>query len=179
MCIAFVHPFDGRTFVYDCTTQLWHERESLGFGAWRPAAIVEAYGKQIVVDSRSGKIGYLDPETMSEFGDPQRMSWTYAPVYAENKLALHRRFELVLNSGYGLLTGQGSDPLVTLEISDDGGETFETVETKSLGLRGKYGWQVDWDMLGSSAQRVYRVSISDPVPILAVDTLLDADGARF
>jgi hypothetical protein len=179
MFIAFIHPFDSRTFVYDCTVQQWHERESLDFGAWRPAAIVECYGRHIVVDSRSGKIGYLDPTAMEEFGDPQRMSWTYQAVYAENKTAVHRRFELVCNTGYGLLTGQGSDPLATLEVSDDGGETFRTLPTKSLGLRGKYQSRVCWEKLGSSKQRVYRVTITDPIPVMTVDTVLDAEGARF
>ena len=178
MFIAWIFPFDGRAFVYDCSTQQWHERESFGADYWRPAEIVECYGKQVVVDSISGKIGYIDTEAMTEFGDPQSMSWTYQAVYAENRLAVHRRFELVVNSGHGLLTGQGSNPVVTLEISDDGGETFRTLPTKSLGLRGKYGATVYWDQLGSARQRVYRVSISDPIPVMTVDTILTADGAR-
>ncbi len=178
MFIAFVHPFDGRTFVYDCSTQEWHERASLNIGAWRASEIVECYGKQMVLDSQSGKLGYISPASMTEFDSPQVMSWTYQAVYAENKLALHRRFELVVNAGHGLLTGQGSDPLVTLQISDDGGETFRTLPTKSLGLRGKYSARVFWDGLGSARQRVYRVSISDPIPVMTVDTILDADGAR-
>lgn len=179
MFIAFVHPFDGRTFVYNCTTQLWHERESYGYGAWRPCDIVECYGKQVVIDSRSGKLGYLDPTCKDEFGDPLILSFTTQAVYAENKIIVHRRLEMVCNSGSGLLIGQGSDPLVTLEVSDDGGNTWTTIETKSMGLRGHYNEPVEWDMLGSSTQRVHRFTVSDPIPVMTVDLQLDAEGARF
>lgn len=179
MFIAFIFPFDGRTFCYDCTTQQWHERESLDFDYWRPADIVDCYDKQVVVDSQSGKIGYLDLQAMTDFDEPQRMSFTCAPVYAENKLAIHRRIEMICNVGHGLLTGQGSDPLVTLEISDDGGETYRTLPTRSLGIRGKYAAKVFWDMLGSAAQRVYRFTITDPIPAMVADIQLDAQGARW
>lgn len=177
MFIAFILPFDGRTFVYNCTNQQWHERESYSYGAWRPTEIVECYGKQVVIDSRSGKIGCIDTAAKAEFSDPQVMSFTTQAVYAKNDLAIHRKLEMVLNSGHGLLTGQGSDPQVTLEISDDGGNTYTTIETKSLGLRGRYDDPVSWDMLGSARQRVYRFSISDPVPVMTVDLQLTADGA--
>jgi hypothetical protein len=179
MMIAFIFSFDDRTLVYDCTVQQWHERESFGLGAWRPAEIVDCYGKQLVIDTESGKLGYLDATAMTEFDEAQRMSWTFQAVYAENRLALHRSLEIVVNVGHGLLSGQGSDPLITLEVSDDGGNTFRTLPTKSLGLRGNYSARVKWDQLGSSTQRVYRMSITDPVPVMTVAAVLIADGARF
>jgi hypothetical protein len=177
--VAFTFPFAGRTLVYDATTTEWHERESLGYGRWRPNVLIEAYGKTLACDSESGKVGILDPDTHEEWGEPQRVSFTFASVYAEGNRASHRRFELGVNTGYGLLAGQGSDPLATLYLSDDGGETFRAMPTRSLGLRGKYQSRVVWWRLGSSRDRVYRVDITDPIPVFVVNAALEGQGMRL
>lgn len=175
--IAWTFPFANRTIVYDCTTDQWHDRESLGLGRWRANLIVRAYGQQLVGDSQSGRIGILDPDTHEEWGEPQRVEWTYQPVYGENRRVSHQRFELVLNVGSGVTSGQGQNPLATLKISDDGGNTFRALPTRSLGEIGKYKTTVDWWKLGSAKQRVYRVEITDPVPLYIADTQVLATGA--
>lgn len=176
---ALTFPMSGRTFVYDAATQEWHERESLGYGRWRPNVIVEAYGMQIVGDSESGKLGILDPDTHEEWGEPQRVEWTYQGVYAEHNRASHIRFELVLNSGHGVTVGQGENPLATLKVSDDGGETFRTLPTRSLGKLGHYQSRTQWWRLGSSRDRVYKVEVTDPVPLYVIDTQLLVNGGRL
>ncbi|HEU4611532.1 MAG TPA: hypothetical protein VFS15_05625 [Kofleriaceae bacterium] len=176
--VAFTFPFEGRTLVVDFTTGEWHERESLGYSRWRPNCIVQAYGKQIVGDSETGKLGILDPDTHEEWGEPQRVEWTYQPVYAERRRVLHQRLELVLNTGHGVTTGQGQNPLATLKVSDDGGETWRALPTRSLGEIGKYKTRAQWWRLGSARERVYRVEVTDPVPLYVTDTQLDAVGAR-
>lgn len=177
--IAFTFPFAGRTVVYDADVGEWHDRESLGYGRWRANCIVEAYGMQLVGDSESGKIGILDPDTHEEFGEPQRVEFTYAPIYAERNRFSHRRFELVLNTGHGVTTGQGQNPLATLKVSDDGGETFRTLPTRSLGEIGKYKTRAQWWNLGSARERVCKIEITDPVPLYITDTQIEADGARL
>lgn len=176
---ALTFPMEGRTLVYDATTREWHERESLGYDRWRPNCIVQAYGKQLVGDSESGKVGILDPDTHEEWGEAQRVEWTYQGVYAEHNRASHVRFELVMNTGHGVTTGQGQNPLATLKVSDDGGEVFRTLPTQSLGKLGKYQTRTAWWRLGSSRDRVYRVEITDPVPLYVVDTQLLVKGGRL
>lgn len=180
--IAFTFPSAGRTFVLDLTTGEWHERESqvgsASVGSWRVQAITQAYGKQIVGDRLSGKIGYLDPDTRTEWGETQVMTWTYQPVYAEAMKASHRRLEIGLTAGQGLASGQGEDPLLTLYVSDDGGNTFRARPTRSIGAMGQYRKRVVYWNLGESSQRVYRCRVSDPVRLFTLDTQLDADGVR-
>lgn len=177
--IAWVFPFAARTIVYDCTTQQWHERDSLGFGAWRVSHIIEAFGGQLVGDRVSGKVGFLDGDTFDEFGEPQRVRWTYQSVYAEGERAQHNRLSLGLNVGNGLTTGQGSNPLATLKISDDGGNVFRTHTTRSLGAQGQYQKTVDWWKLGQSRDRVYSIDVTDPVQLFVFATQLYATGARL
>jgi hypothetical protein len=180
--IAWTFPNAGRTLVLDLNTQEWAERESrigtVSIGRWRPAFIIEAYGKQIVGDSQSGKLGILDPNTHEEWGEPQVVEFTFQPIYASGKSATHRSFELGVASGQGTATGQGSNPLCTLYVSDDGGNTFRAKQTRELGRLGQYRRRVRWFGLGSSSQRVNRIQISDPVPVMVLDAQYDAEGAR-
>lgn len=178
--VAFTFRNAARTFVFDANTLQWHDRAStvngVPLGYWRPAFVVEAWGKQIVGDSQSGKIGVLDPDTHTEFGDPQTVSVTFQPVYAANNLILHRRFELVVTSGQG---APGAHPQCTLHVSDDGGNTFATLATRDMGGEGAYNARLAWWALGSSRQRVYRAQFADPVRAFVLDAQLMADGARL
>ena len=82
------------------------------------------------------------------------------------------------------LTGVGSykvkDPLylnpeITLEWSDDGGITWSNAHSKPLSRAGEYRQMKYWDRLGRSRDRVFRVSISDPVKVILVDAWIDFD----
>lgn len=180
--VAFTFPDAGRTLVIDLNTGEWHERESriatISINRWRPSCIAQAWGKQIVGDSQSGKLGILDPDTHTEWGEPQVMSWTYSPVYAQGVRVLHRRLEIGLVAGQGTTTGQGADPLITLHVSDDGGNTWRARPTRETGKIGEYRRRIQWFSLGSARDRVYRCDLSDPVRTLVLDTQIDADGAR-
>ena len=72
-------------------------------------------------------------------------------------------FELIMETGVGLVSGQGSDPLILLSFSDDGGKTWSTEMPATIGEAGEFQWQVRWDCLGSFYERILRVKISDPV----------------
>jgi hypothetical protein len=181
--VAFSFASAGRTLVFDMTTGEWAERESLtaagvSLGAWRVQAIIDAYGKTLVGDRTSGKIGLLDPDTYEEWGDPQVMSWTYPTVYAQGARASHRSIEFGFTGGQGTATGQGQDPKLTLFMSDDGGNEFRARGTKSLGVMGAYQTVLRFDNNGESKNRVYRGQMSDPVRMFALDTQLDVEGAR-
>ncbi len=177
--IAFTFGNDGRTLVLDVTTGEWAERDSIidtvPLNRWRVSAIFQCYGKQIVLDSTSGKIGILDPDTHEEWGEPQRLEFTFQPVYSRKKRLFHRRFELDVGAGVGTATGQGVNPLATLHVSDDNGNTWRSRDVRSLGAMGNYTARLHWDGLGSARERVYRIAMSDPVQSFTADALLFAD----
>lgn len=166
-------------FVFDATTSEWAERETYGADTWNMKHHAQAFGLELVGDATSNKIGYFSPTTYSEFGAIQRMEWTYQPVYAEGRRAFHDRLEIVLEAGVGLTTGQGSDPQIMLDKSDDGGKTWQSLPNRSLGGIGEYSDRVVWHNLGSSRQRVYRCAVSDPVRVTLSDTLLEVRGGRL
>lgn len=177
--LFYVLSFPDGAYVLDATTGEWHERQTYGEDTWLLRYHAQAFGKELVGDSNSNKIGFFDPRTYSEFGGIQRMEWTYQPVYAESRTAVHQRLEVVLRGGQGLTVGQGSDPEIMMDFSDDGGQTWISMPNRSLGPLGEYDTQVVWHALGSSKQRVYRCAVTDPIEVVVVDTQLEVQGGRL
>lgn len=175
----YVLSFEEGCWVYDATTNEWHERSSYPNTYYRYQTQATAYGRVWVGDAYDFYVRELDPEAYGEPGSiPQVMQWTYQPVYAENKRAFHERIEVVMDVGVGTTTGQGSDPEIMCEYSDDGGRTWTALPAKSIGPLGSYQQRVFWTGLGSARQRVYRMSVSDPVKVAVTDTVLDVRGGR-
>lgn len=174
----YVLNFSTGCWVYDVTSDKWHERASYPNDYYRWQTHAVAYGQQYVGDAYSDVVGYFDPDVYVESGSTQIMSWTYQPVYADNRRAFHSRLEVVLETGVGLTSGQGSDPEIMLECSDDGGRTWRSFPNRRIGRIGEYSWRVVWHALGSARQRVYRMSVSDPVKVVVSETTLEVVGGR-
>lgn len=151
------------TFCYDIATQLWHQRKSYGLEYWRPIFILRAFNKHLVGDSLTPRIGELDPDTFTEWGDVLRSSATAPIISSDNKRMFFPRVELKFESGVGLVSGQGSDPQVMLRWSDDRGKTWSSEHWRSLGEIGDYNHRSIWNRGGQSRGRVYEYAITDPV----------------
>jgi hypothetical protein len=178
--LFYVLSFFEGTFVYDATTQEWHERESYGYDYWRAQTHAQIFGLELVGDITTNKIGFLTRDVYSEWGDTQRMEWTYQPIYADGRRAFHKRLEIMADMGVGLTTGQGSDPQMMLDYSDDGGVTFKSMPNRSLGAIGRYTDRITWQALGSSrVGRVYRGAVSDPVKVILRDTQAEVEGGKW
>jgi hypothetical protein len=76
---------------------------------------------------------------------------------------------------------QGSDPQVMLRWSDDGGHTWSNEHWASIGKIGEYYRRVFWRRLGMTLKlrdRVYEVSMTDPVKIAILGAELHASGTN-
>lgn len=168
-------------FSFDVVTQSWAERNTYQEDTWNWCNPVSFAGKILVGSTTSNVIAELDPEVYDDLGDTQRMEWTYQPVYAEASRVFFDRIEIVCEVGVGLTSGQGSDPLMMLSFSDNGGKTWTNLPSRSLGAIGEYSARVHWESLGSCASahgRVFRAAISDPVRATILDTILHHRGGR-
>lgn len=171
-------PTEGHTWVLDVTTGEWHERESFGADYWKPICAVPVYNKIFVQHSSTGNIGYLDTDTYTEMSDgggagTLRSEWTYGSVYDSGRRTFHSNLSVLVETGVGLTSGQGSDPEIMLDVSDDGGRTWRAMTNKKMGEIGQYRKRVQWPRLGSSRDRVYRNAVSDPVKVTVSDAQLE------
>jgi hypothetical protein len=102
------------------------------------------------------------PSTTTYVRTPRRLR--RAPhLSKENTRLFYSQFQLDLEPGLGLVTGQGSDPLIMLRWSDDGGHTWSNIRTVSAGKMGKFGHRAIWRRLGQGRDRIFEVTVSDPI----------------
>lgn len=157
------------TWIYDISTSLWHERESWdrnnnSLGRWRGSCVSNLYNKVLVGDAFSGQIGFLDNTVSTEFGNTVRVLMVGPQIHEDRKRMFISRFELDIESGVGAAIDPGSNPQVMLDWSDDGGRTFGLSQPwQSMGKIGQYRQRLRWLRQGQSRNRMYRVTISDPV----------------
>lgn len=163
-------PTAGRTFVYPEGGE-WFELSSGTLGGRNIASShAFAFRKNLVGDSTSGNIYELDPDTYDENGAAIVRTRDSAPLHgglfgAPGKTLTMNRFELIMETGVGLVSGQGSDPVIMLSFSDDGGKTFsaESWGECDVGTLGDFIFKVQWFVLGSFESRIIRIQTSDPV----------------
>lgn len=157
------------TLVYDLTTEQWHERAYLSaegvYEQHRGSCGVFAFGKQLVGDRENGNIYQLDMNTYTDNGDAILRERIYTHLSNEGKYMRFKSLEIGFETGVGLQNGQGSNPLVALQLSKDGAKTWSTTFTTTIGAVGQYQTSVMFNRLGVARQMTFRIKISDPVKI--------------
>jgi len=173
-------PAAGYTFVYDITTQLWHERWSgtqLTHAKWNVTTLV-SWNSVIYAGYTDGQVGILDLDTFDELGNAIRSAAMTPPLYNDGKRAEVPVLELECELGVGLSAGQGSDPQIMVRWSDDGGATFSNQREAALGLMGDRIDRAIVRRMGLFRQREYEFSISDPVKRCFYGYRFEAVGAN-
>jgi hypothetical protein len=167
-------PTGNATWVYDATTQLWHERgyrdPATGMlGRHRANCYVFAFGRHYVGDYQSGAIYELDDQTYTDNGEALVLEAILPVLFdGENAALIEQKwFLLECETGVGLDGGlePGRDPQVLLFLSQDGGHLYEPAPPRSLGPIGRTKHIVEWRALGSSWDRRCKIVISDPVRV--------------
>jgi hypothetical protein len=173
-------PTDGKTWVFDSATQLWHERgyrdTTTGeIGQWRGAGHCMLGGLHIVGDYADGRIYVLDLDYYLDDTDPiVRLRASQTQAQLQNRLFFNS-LQVDMETGVGLVTGQGSDPQLMMRYSNDGGYTWSSLKTATVGLLGEYGARCRFNRLGAGRNRVWEISMSDPVKFAVLGAIVDAE----
>jgi hypothetical protein len=179
LCYALTFPGIA-TWVYDATTDTWHERKSEGAADWRVTGAAEAYQRVYVQRISDGAIGYLTNATVAEFEGAFRTDDVqFGNVYDEAHRLVFDRLEVRYRATKAQ-TGALASPSVTLYLSDDGGTNFRVAGSRaeaSLGLIGERP-RVFWTRLGSSRERSFRLRFADPNPVTIEDATVYATPCR-
>ncbi len=175
-------PSIDRTFAYDFLSQEWHERQSL-----KPFPLVtgqidqgmlrnncvEYYRSQVLYgDYYSGAIYIEDKDSCTEAGNAITRLRVSPIVAKEQDTISLESIEIDVNSGAGILSGQGSNPVLMLQTSKDGGQTWDQERLVSIGLRGAYRDRVKVHACGIGRNWVLSVKITDPVPLIINSVVL-------
>lgn len=163
-------PSSNRTLEFDISTNKWHDRESwdannVSLGSWRASTAFRAYDKNYVGDIFNGNVNLIDWTVYTELGNTIRGLAYSIPYHQDRKNLFFSRFELDVQTGVGLTSGQGSDPQIMLSWSVDGARTFRPLQPwRSMGKIGEYLKRLRWLRGGKGRQFVFCISITDPVP---------------
>lgn len=159
------------TWVFDVTTKAWHKRLSFNastgvFHRHLSNCFMNFADMNIVGDYQSGQLYQMSRGFYTDNGSPLIALRRSPHVWsAQNRERLFfSQLQVEFNPGQGLQYGQGSNPQAMLRWSDDGGYTWTTLQNTGIGLVGQYKNRAMWRLLGKARDRVWEVSISDPVP---------------
>lgn len=182
-----VFPSADTTWVYDASTQAWHERAGFvngNFTRHRGNCQVFFNNEVTIGDYQNGNIYAFDLEVYADDGAIQKWlrSWRALPTGQNNlKRSAQHSLQLDCETGVGLNLGQGSDPQIMLRWSDDGGHTWSNEHWANIGKIGEYYKRVFWRRLGMTLKirdRVYEVSMTDPVKIAIMGAELQISGTN-
>lgn len=169
-------PTDAITWVYDFSTGLWHEWDSYLLGRFRGAWHMRLGNKEIVGDYANGKLYKLDLGKHTDDGTQFITSHIFPSIHSEMRIP-HNQFEVDIEAGVGLVSGQGSDPIMLLSWSDDQGKTWSNQLDMKMGKIGEYKQRCEQRRLGSSLDRRYKISCSEPVKRVVTGAYLNGRGA--
>lgn len=154
------------SLVYDLSTQLWHERAYLNaqgnYEQHLGSCCIYIFGKHLVGSRRDGNVYQLTQDAFDDAGDALQWKRVFTHIEEELKLKRRSRLQIFFEAGVGLQSGQGSDPVCSLRISQDGAKTWSNFFTNTIGKVGKYGWQTTFRRLGIQQQCTFELSGSDP-----------------
>ena len=160
----------GKTFVYNGTasalsgSSVWFEFQTgVTDNSWRINSIVKAYGRLYCGDAIDGRIGELVEDVYTEY-DNEVLRQAASQPFSSNDLSIFAgEIEATFQSGVGLTIGQGSNPVVRMDFSDDG-RTFSNEFSRFIGKVGEYGHETVWRRQGRIPKfRTIRFTITDPV----------------
>jgi hypothetical protein len=171
-------PTANTTWVFDSSTGFWHERAYTNEGILerhRANFHAFAFGKHLVGDYANGKIYELSNDVFTDDGTPITRNRTAPHVSSELDRLFHECLQLDVETGVGIDgTGQGTNPMAMLEFSDDGGHSWSNEKWTSLGKIGVRNQRVIWRRLGCARDRVYSITITDPVKVAILGAVIKA-----
>jgi len=156
-------PTAGKTWAYNEDGKAWFQ---LSTGAdqdnYTGTSYAEAYGKKYI--GSGGNILELDIDTFTDNGETIIRERVTPPVVSPNGNRIEMSsLTLLMETGTGLITGQGVDPKVMIQASYDGGKSWGGEDWVDIGRLGAGRVKVEWYNMASAYEILIRVRVSDPV----------------
>lgn len=154
------------TFLYSETNDLWVK---LSFGVnndrHQAGSYQFVYGKHLVTDHSDGTVYEWDIDTFtddSQVIQRQRILPVISGerIKAPGKRLQMSRVELLMERGVG--NADQTDPIVMVEVSMDGGRSWETIKYLSVGQAGEFLTKIEYYHIESFYEATVRITTSDP-----------------
>lgn len=155
---------NSKTWVFDLTTQVWHERKTDGLNVWLASSLANAFNMNIVGDATTGNLYQLDSNYFFDNKDLRiEREMIFPPVFLQDGRMIFDK--LYLDMETAPTANYKVNPKIMLSWSDDGGNTWSSEHWKSFGKMGEYRKRVIWRSLGQSRQRIFKLKVTDAVKV--------------
>lgn len=155
---------NSKTWVFDFTTGVWHERQTQGTNTWIVSSYANAFNMNIVGDSQSGKLYVLDYNYYKDKEDLRiDREIIFPPVFLQDSRMIFDKLYLDLRTAPS--NDMRTNPAIMLSWSDDGGKTWSSEHWKTFGKTGEYHKRVIWRCLGQARERIFKMRITDAVKV--------------
>lgn len=175
--LVLTFPTQDKTWVYDQATELWHKRayrdSNNVLHRHRANCAAVFQGLNLVGDYQNGIVYSFDLNTYTDNGQPiQRLRRT-PHLTQDLKRIFYEFLQVQFQPGVGLNTGQGQTPQMMLRWSDDGGSSWSSSYFIEIGAMGQYKNRAVKRKMGWARDRVYEVSITDPVKAVMISAEIE------
>lgn len=191
---SITFPTAKETWRYDFTASqqagrpMWHKalywKQALAsYEAHRAMFHAHVFGKHIVGDRENGKLYEMKQPSLSQGtasfvtddGDVIRRIRRCPHLHSDNKTVFYKSLTIIAEPGLGTSLGQGQNPSLSLDVSDDGGKTYSFTRIAQAGRQGQYRQRLKYDYLGSARDRVFQTVATDPIPWRLIGAELEAE----
>jgi len=180
--IGTTYTLQGQNFyflTFPTAGRTWVLSESIGADGWfemsygtedaahRGTSIVACYGKTIVADADNGALYTFDLDTYTDGGAVIQRQRQLAQIHGAMLGAPGQRIKMsymdfMVQTGVGLISGQGEAPRMMVEYSIDDSIDWAHGGWVELGRMGQYQATVRWDKMLSFMTLNIRITFTDP-----------------
>jgi hypothetical protein len=154
-------PSAGATHVYDDRMKAWMEfQDPTGANFWG-LKFANFNNQLLVSDYRNGNIYKIDPSNFTDNGTPFASEVTSKHIWDDDKYLSIPSIQVDFEQGTG--PPGPPPPVVDLQVSKDGGNSFTSIGFSSIGMVGQYTQRVIWRRLGRARDWVLKLRVTDPV----------------
>ncbi len=177
---VLTNPVDNWTFVYDLTTQLWHERSTyLGreYEVTRHIGNCYCYfdNKHLIGGYNDTNIYEMSSKYYTDNGLPIISERTTSVVWdkGDNDSITVSRIIVDAETGVGDAY-TNLTPHAGLSWSDDSGHKWSNEYLASMGAVGEYKTRLLWRRLGKARNKIFKLRVSDAVKKVIIGAYIKA-----
>jgi hypothetical protein len=187
-------PTPSVMWVYDDMTGMWHQEAfqvalTGQFQAAHRWNHMFVFGLHLVGDWSSGRVYQMEIPTQTG------TTWTFADddgapivrlrraphISKSQRRQFFNELQVFVQVGLGPIppltdpAGNPRGPIMSMRFSGNSGQTWSNYVDRDCGQAGEYKKRVRWLRLGQDRDRIFEISMSDPVAWRIVDAYLDYD----
>jgi hypothetical protein len=180
-CYVVTFPSIGLTWAFDVASGMWHKwlysNDKGQYERHRGNCCATFQGIVYVGDYANGQIYKLDRQNYTDNGQNIRRLRRAPHLVADLQRQYFDELQIQFQPGVGNSVDPGQTPQAMLRWSNDGGSTWSNEHWTSIGKIGAFKNRAIWRRLGMARDRVFEVSVSDPINAVIVSANLKSSGA--